>query len=120
MASPTQKDQAELRFRKLFVAITVVLLTVLFLRMIAPFLQALLLAIVLTGMLYPLYMGLRDRFSNEVLASTATVMLVLIAVIVPLLFLIGTFSREAIRLSEVIAPLMEQAANGEALPAQLP
>ncbi|HLF11191.1 MAG TPA: AI-2E family transporter [Gammaproteobacteria bacterium] len=120
MTSLTQKEQAEVRFRKLFVTTIVVLITVLFLRMIAPFLQALLLAVVLTGTLYPIYARLRARLPNEAFAAATTAVLVLIAVIVPLLFLVGTFSREAIRLTEVLAPWIEETANGDALPPQLP
>lgn len=120
MASLEENEQAEIRFRKVFVAIIVVIITILFLRMILPFVQALLLAVVLTGTLYPIYMRLRARFSSEVIASATTVFLVLIAVIVPLMFLVGAFSREAIRLSDVLAPYIEQTANGEGLPTQLP
>jgi predicted PurR-regulated permease PerM len=120
MAAQAKKDQADVRFRKLFVAIVVVLITVLFLQMVGPFLQALFLAAVLTGILYPLYVWLCGRLRKETLAAGATVLLVLIAVVLPLLFLVGVFVREAVRLTEIVGPWLEQAASGEGLPSRLP
>ena len=120
MAVQTHKEKADVRFRKLFVAIVVVLITVLFLDMIGPFLQALFLAAVLTGILYPLYVWLRAHLRKETLAAGATVLLVLIAVVLPLLLLLGVFVREAVRLTDIVGPWLEQAANGEGLPSRLP
>jgi predicted PurR-regulated permease PerM len=120
MASSIKSSEAEVRFRKMFVTVVVVLVTILFVSMIAPFLQALLLAAVLTGILYPLYVWLRERLANEIVASTSTVLLVLIAVVLPVLFLVGVFSREAIRLTEIVGPWVEQTANGEGLSSGLP
>jgi predicted PurR-regulated permease PerM len=119
MAAPT-KEQADVRFRKLFVAIVVVLITVLFVEMIGPFLQALFLAAVLTGILYPLYVWLRARLRKDTLAAGTTVLVVLIAVVLPLLLLVGVFVREAARLTDIVGPWLEQAANGEGLPSRLP
>ena len=96
------------------------LLTGLFLQMIGPFLQALFLAAVLTGILYPFYMWLRGRFGKESFAAATIVALVLIAVVLPLLLLAGVFAREAARLTEVLGPWLERAANGEGLPGRLP
>ena len=120
MAVQMQKERADVRFRKLFVAIVVVLITVLFVDMVGPFLQALFLAAVLTGILYPLYAWLREHLRKETLAAGATVLLVLIAVVLPLLLLLGVFVREAVRLTDIVGPWLEQAANGEGLPSRLP
>ena len=120
MASQINSSEADVRFRKMFVTVVVVLVTILFVRMIAPFLQALLLAAVLTGILYPLYVWLRERLANDIAASTSTVLLVLIAVVLPVLFLVGVFSREAIRLTEIVGPWVEQTTNGEGLSSGLP
>jgi predicted PurR-regulated permease PerM len=119
-------QQADVRFRKLFVALAVAAITVLFLQMIGPFLKAMFLAVVLTGILYPLYARLAAYCKRETVAAGVTVLLVLFAVVLPLLFLGGVFTREALRLSEVIAPWVEQTANNggalssSALPSWLP
>jgi predicted PurR-regulated permease PerM len=118
-------DQPDVRFRKLFVAIVVVLLTILFLRVIGPFLQPLFLAAVLTGILYPFYTWLRRYLTRDTLAAGVTVILVLVAVVLPLLLLIGVFTREAVRLTEVIGPWVEQTTGDAAdlrrrLPGWLP
>ena len=120
MAVPARREKADVRFRKLFVAIVVVLITVLFVDMIGPFLQALFLAAVLTGILYPLYVWLREHLRKDTLAAGVTVLLVLIAVVLPLLLLLGVFVRESVRLTDIVGPWLEQAANGEGLPSRLP
>jgi predicted PurR-regulated permease PerM len=48
------------------------------------------------------------------------VLVVLIAVVLPLLLLVGVFVREAARLTDIVGPWLEQAANGEGLPSRLP
>jgi predicted PurR-regulated permease PerM len=125
MSSQAADTQSDIRFRKAFVVVVVVIISVLFLRMVAPFLKAMFLAVVLTGILYPLYIRLRARLRRETLAAGTTVLLVFFAMILPLLFLGGIFTREAVRLSDVIRPWLEQTANGEGLassplPAWLP
>lgn len=116
--------QSDVRFRKLFVTLVVAAISVLFVRMIGPFLEAMFLAAVLTGMLYPLHTRLTAYSKHESVAAATTVLLVLFAVILPLLFLGGVFTREALRLGEVIGPWVEQTANGNgdlmALPGWLP
>jgi predicted PurR-regulated permease PerM len=108
---PANGHPSDVRFRKLFVALAVAAISVLFVRMIGPFAKAVFLAAVLTGMLYPLYARLRYLCRRETVAAAATVVLVLFAVILPLMFLVGVFTREAVRLSEVIAPWVEATAN---------
>ncbi len=112
--------RSDTRFRKLFVTLVVVAVSLLFVRMLAPFLEAMFLAIVLTGMLYPLYRRLCRHGGHETLAAVATVLLVLFAVIVPLIFLGGVFTREALRLTEAITPYVAQAADGGGPAARLP
>ncbi|HEY8518614.1 MAG TPA: AI-2E family transporter [Gammaproteobacteria bacterium] len=108
------------RFRKLFVLIVVAFFSVLFFRMIGPFLEALLLAAVLTGMLYPVYRWLLAHRTRPVLAAIAVVVLVLIAIVLPLTFVVGAVTREAVRLSEVVGPWLEQQARSNSLAFGLP
>ena len=115
----------EPRFRKIFAVVAVLVFTALFLRLIWPFLEAVLLAGALTGMLYPVYRWLRERLPNRPIAAIVAVLLVFFVVVVPLLFVIGAFVREAVRLTEIVTPwIEEQLGNGglenEPLPLWVP
>lgn len=115
----------EPRFRKVFAVLLVVVFSALFLRLIWPYLQAVLLAAVLSGMLYPLNQRLRERLNNRAAAAALSVLIVFFVIIVPLLFIIGAFTREAARLSEMAAPWIESVlAQGgldeQGLPAWVP
>jgi predicted PurR-regulated permease PerM len=112
------------RFQKIFAVAVAVLFTVLFLRMIAPFIEAVLLAAALTGMLYPLFQRLLKHISSRPAAAVLTVMLAFFAIILPLLFVLAAFVREAIRLTEMLTPwVQDEIANqqdGAALPPWVP
>jgi len=103
----------EPRFRKIFAVVVVLVFTALFLRLVWPFLEAVLFAAALTGMLYPVYRWLRERLPNRPTAAIVAVLLVFFLLVVPLLFVIGAFVREAIRLTEIVGPwIEEQLGNG--------
>jgi predicted PurR-regulated permease PerM len=115
----------EPRFRKIFALVVVTIFSALFLRLIWPFIEAVLLAAVLSGMMYPLNRRLRAGLGSRRVAAALAVLIVFVVIIVPLLFLIGAFAREAARLSEMIAPWIETLlATGEIerppLPAWIP
>jgi predicted PurR-regulated permease PerM len=98
-----------LDFRRLFAGLFVVVLAVLFFSMIAPFLEALLLAAIFSAILYPVYERLRRYFGRDGIAALLAMLGGLIVVAVPLALLAGAVSREAIKLSEDVGPI-----NGEA------
>jgi predicted PurR-regulated permease PerM len=92
---------------------------VLFFGMIAPFLEALLLAAIFSAILYPIYQWLRRYFNREGIAALLTTVGGLIVVAIPLALLVGAVSREAIRLSEDVGPI-DGEATSEAIVDTLP
>jgi predicted PurR-regulated permease PerM len=94
-------------------------LGVLFFGMIAPFLEALLLAAIFSAILYPIYQWLRRYFNREGIAALLTTVGGLIVVAIPLALLVGAVSREAIRLSEDVGPI-DGEATSEAIVDTLP
>jgi predicted PurR-regulated permease PerM len=81
--------------------------------MIAPFLEAVMVAAVLSGLLYPLYRRLAARLPSRPVAAIVTVVLVFFAVVLPILFLVFAFVREAGRLTDEIAPWIQGQLSGE-------
>ncbi|MBN1238982.1 MAG: AI-2E family transporter [Gammaproteobacteria bacterium] len=112
------------RFQKIFAVAVAVAFTYLFLRLIAPFIEAVLLAAVLTGMLYPLFHRVLAVVPYRPAASILTVAGAFFAIILPLLFVLGASVREAIRLSERWAPWvesqLERQQDGAPLPSWVP
>lgn len=118
---PAASAETDVRFRKLFVVLAVALISVLFLHMVAPFFEAMFLAVVLTGMLYPFYIRLREATRRDTVAAGLTVLVVLFAVVLPILFLGGVLTREIVQLTEYIKPWIERSAtNGDLVPVTIP
>jgi predicted PurR-regulated permease PerM len=88
--------------------------------MIAPFIEAVILAAVLSGLLYPLFRRLAAHLPNRPSAAIVTVVLVFFAIIVPVLFLVFAFVREAARLTNEIAPWIQAQLSGEGPQWQVP
>ncbi len=102
----------EPRFRKLFAVAVVLTFSLLFFDMIAPFIEAVILAAVLSGLLYPAFRWLAGRLPNEGMAATITVAAVLFAIVLPLVFLVFAFVKEAIRITGDLAPWIQAQLNG--------
>ncbi len=102
----------EPRFRKLFAVAVVLIFSLLFFDMIAPFIEAVMLAAVLSGLLYPLFRWLSGHLPNKGLAATVTVAAILFAIVLPLVFLVFAFVKEAIRLTGEIAPWIQAQLSG--------
>ncbi|HEX5420119.1 MAG TPA: AI-2E family transporter, partial [Gammaproteobacteria bacterium] len=79
----------------------------------APFIEAVILAAVLSGLLYPLFRWFENHLPNAPVAAIATVALVLVAIVLPLAALLVTFVREAVRLSNEIAPWIQAQLSGQ-------
>jgi predicted PurR-regulated permease PerM len=94
-------------------------LAALFFSMIAPFLEALLLAAIFSAILYPVHARLRTRFRRDGIAALLTTLSGLVVITAPLLLLAGAVSREALRLSEGVGPFVGEA-TGEAIVETLP
>jgi predicted PurR-regulated permease PerM len=95
------------------------LLALVFAGMVAPFLEALFLAVVFSALLRPLYMSIRAVVRRDAIAALVTTLLVLVLIVVPLVFLVGALTGEAIRITEFVAPWIDDS-NGEDLPPTLP
>jgi predicted PurR-regulated permease PerM len=96
-------------FRKLYVLALVVLVSVLFFNMIGGFLITLLLAAVFSGMVYPLFRLLEQRLGGRRnLAAVLTLMIVLLVVVLPLIGLMGIVVGQAINITELLRPWVEQ------------
>jgi predicted PurR-regulated permease PerM len=121
-ANPDSPIREPLDFRRLFAGLLLLVLALLFFGMIAPFLEALVLAAIFSAMLYPVYAWLRRHFHRDGIAALVTTLGGLVIVAVPLTLLVGAVSREALRLSEN-GPLVEETTGAtivDTLPSWLP
>ena len=97
------------RFRKGFVLAMTIAYAVAFLAMIGGFFEALLLAAVFSGIVYPLYCRLRGTLGGRsTLASLLTLVIALVAIIVPLIILLGLVAEQAIEVADAVKPWIEQ------------
>jgi predicted PurR-regulated permease PerM len=98
--SPTAAPGA-LRFRRAFLLVLVLGISLLFLLVIQRFLMAVFLAAVFAGLAYPLYRWILRRFrGRQTLAGLATVLLVIGGVAIPLAGFLALVANEAIQLSQ--------------------
>ena len=105
---PVDDAGGKSRMRRTFALLLAAIFLVLFLGMVAPFFEALVLAAVFSGLLFPLYATLRRLLhKREALAALATTLIALLVVVLPLSVLVGVFAKEAVRVSEVVAPLVD-------------
>ncbi len=96
-------------FVKTSVLAITLLITVLFFAMVRPFLITFLLAAIFAGLFQPLFQRLAKLFSGKrSFASLATLLIVLLIVIVPLLFLVVVAADQAIEVSRMVRPWVEQ------------
>ncbi len=97
------------KFRKTFLILLVITISLIFFAMVRGFLMTVLIAAILSGMVQPLYRWsvkvLRGRKS---LASALTTLAVFLVIIVPLLGLAGIVVAQAIEISESVAPWVQR------------
>lgn len=97
------------RFRNAFLLLLVVTISVAFVAMIRAFILTIVLAAILTALAYPLYRRLLSRLGGrEGLAASATLLLLFIVVMVPLLAVLGAGANEALRITDTVLPRIEQ------------
>lgn len=92
--------------------------TILFFAMIWGFVQALLLAAVFSGILYPLYTRLKKALKgHSTPASLLTLLIALLVIVIPMLFLLGMIAEQAVEITTKVEPWVEQqmseAADGD-------
>jgi predicted PurR-regulated permease PerM len=95
------------RTRRLFAVLLAALFLLFFLLLIAPYFEALVLAAVFSGLLYPLYLRLRHRMHNQTIAALTTTLLALFVIVLPLTALVSVLAAEAVRVSEAVAPWVD-------------
>ncbi len=92
-----------LRFQRAALLLLVAIISALFLQMVRGFLVAVLLAAIFAGMTYPLFRRLRYRLGGrENLASTLTILLLILGVVIPLGAFLALVVAESVSLSQSI------------------
>jgi predicted PurR-regulated permease PerM len=96
-------------FRRIFLILLVVLISVAFLWMIRAFLVTILLAALFSGVAYGSHRRIvRGLGGREKVGAIVTLLLLLALIVVPLLFVAGAVANEALRINETIRPRLEQ------------
>jgi len=99
-------------FRRAFLILLVIVVSVAFIGMIQIFLMTVLLAALFTGVAYPVHRGLVVMLrGHEKLAAIATLLLLLTLVIAPLLVVAGAVANEAQRVNTTLLPKLQQMVN---------
>ncbi len=96
------------RFQKGFLILLLVAISVAFFALISGFTISLLLAAIFTGVVYPLYKRLAKLLrGRNALASGLTLLFVVVVVLVPLAVLGSIVAAEALEVSQVVRPWVE-------------
>jgi len=105
----TQQAEARQRFRKGFVLLLVLAISIVFVATVKGFLAALFLAAVFTGLVYPVYRWLLHCFrGHETVASVTTLLLVFGAVVMPLILFFSVVVGQAVEVTQIVAPWVER------------
>jgi len=97
------------RFRRIFILLLALAISALFFRMIRGLFLSVLLAGIFAGMTYPLYDRLTRWFrGRKVLASIASILIVLVLIIVPVTAFLGIVAAEAVEVAQGVAPWVER------------
>ena len=113
MALPDTDFNVE-TFRRAFLLLLVTGISLAFLAMIQSFLTALLLAAIFSALCQPLHSRLLKWFGGRaVLASLATLLLLLIGIIGPLLAFLGIVTSQAVEVSSGIQPWIQSQLSGQ-------
>jgi predicted PurR-regulated permease PerM len=100
---------ADTRFRRTFLLVLVAAISIAFVAMVREFLLTILLAAIFTGLSYPMYgRFLRAFRGRPALAAISTILVLVILVVGPLLAVLGAAANEALRVSEILRPHLEQ------------
>ena len=112
------------RFRKVFLLVLVIAISIGFLLMIRPFITPLLLAAIFTGLSLPLQRRLSAMLGGrQALGSALTILLLLGVVVAPLLSFLGIVASQAGEITQSISPWLQEriaASRAGSLGAQMP
>lgn len=104
----TQPFQPE-RFQKLFLLLLAIAITIVFYLMVRAFLVAVLLAAIVAGLSQPLYRKLLGWFKGRKgAAAGVTLLVILLAIIMPLTAFLGLVAKEAVEVSQTMRPTIER------------
>ncbi len=96
-------------FRKSFLLVLAIAISLLFFAMVRGFIVALLVAAIFSGLFYPLYgRFLRLARGYKSVASVATLVVVLLVIVVPLTGLLGIVASQAVQVSQSVRPWVDQ------------
>lgn len=110
----TEPTVAQQRLRLIWTVLLTIAISGLFLAMIRPFIVTILMAAIASGLSYPLFTRIRDSRLLRRLkdprhaAAVTTVLIVLIAIVVPLAVLLGVVAEQAVGVSARVRPWIEQ------------
>ena len=118
----TDTDKEMVKFYRAFMLLMVFAISALFFTMIGQFLMALLLAAIFSGLAYPLYRRLNEKFGGRrVVASAVTILIAILVVVIPLTGLLGLIANEAYQVSLVVKPwIQEQISQSSGVQERLP
>ena len=87
-----------------------------FIALIGGFLEALLLAAVFSGIIYPLYRRFQKiTGERNSLSSILKLLISMLVIIVPLLFLLGLVAEQALEMTEMVKPWVEKYFDGSSI-----
>lgn len=96
-------------FRTAFVLILVTAISVLFIAVVWPFLQALLMGALLAGLSHPLYRSLVKLFGGrKSLASAITLLILFLLIVGPISAFLGLLVKQALEVSEHAVPWLQE------------
>src|SRR6266480_1363025 len=100
---------ADTRFRSAFLILLVIAISAAFFAMVRVFLLTIVMAALFTGVAYPLYGRVVRLFGGRSrLAAIATLVVLLVVVIGPLLMVAGAVAKQALRVNETIIPRLQR------------
>ena len=100
------------RFRQAFLLLLLAAISVAFITVIRAFLITILLAAIFTGLSYPVYRWLLGRVRGRAnVAASATLVLLLALVLVPLVAVLTAAASEALRMTETVGPSIQRLVN---------
>jgi len=106
----TAKDQT---YRRAFLSILVIVVTIAFVAVMRSFLITLLLAAIFTALLHPFYRSLLQLFrGRQTLASLVTLLLTILVVVLPMILFLGVLVAQALDVSQRAVPwIQDQLSN---------
>ncbi len=111
MSSP---DEVHKRYRAAFVLVLTLIVVIAFGALIRNFLLAVLMAVVFSGLLHPIYRRVRVTLrSRPSVASGLTIVLAVIAIGIPLVAVAGLVAGEALTISKAVSPWLQGQLRGD-------